>query len=323
MNFVILVLIVLGVVILFVGLVIIAMFFNLWVQARATGIPVGFIDMAMMRLRRVDPSSIVNNMIILGKAGIEADVAELETHVLSGGNLESVSEAIVRAQKADLGISFSQVAAIDLAGRNVVDAVKTHVNPKVLVCPPPGYGTGYIQGVCQDGIRLAVTARVTVRTRLDRLVGGAGEETISARVGEGIVAAIGGAESHKSVLESPELISEYILSRGLDSNTCFEILSIDIADVNVQENIGARLQGEQAEADKRVAQAKAEVRRAAAVAVHTEMRARTTDMESRVVGARAVVPRAVAAGFLETNLGSRKALPPTQNSRVFWRLATE
>lgn len=307
--------------ILLVAAVIVGMFLNLWIQARATGIPVGFVDMTMMKLRRIDPRTIVDNMIVLAKAGVEADASDLETHVLSGGNLGAVVDAVVRAEKADLGIPFRQIAAIDLAGRDVGEAVRTHVNPKVLVCPPRTHGASFVRGVCQDGIRLAVTARVTVRTRLDRLVGGAGEETITARVGEGIVSVIGGTLSHKDILESPEKISERILSHGLDSNTCFEILSVDIADVNVEENIGARLQGEQAEADKRVAQARAEVRRAAAVAVHTEMQARTTDMESRVTGARAVVPRAVAAGFHESNFGSRRALPATQHSRLAWRVA--
>jgi uncharacterized protein YqfA (UPF0365 family) len=307
--------------VLLVAVVVVAMFLNLWIQARATGIPVGFVDMAVMKLRRLDPKRLVENMIVLAKAGIDVELDALEAHVLSGGNLEGVADALIRAQKADLDIDFARLAAIDLAGRDIGEAVRTHVNPKVVACPPTGQGSGYVLGVCQDGIRLSVAARVTVRTRLDRLVGGAGEETIVARVGEGIVAAIGRSHSHKDILQSPEKISEYILARGLDSNTCFEILSVDIADVNVEDNIGARLQGEQADADKRVAQAKAEVRRAAAVAVHREMRARTMEMEGRVVGAKAVVPRGVAAAFGEANLGSRRAMPPTQNSRLLWRTA--
>ena len=307
--------------ILLVAVVIIAMSFKLWLQARMTGIKLGFIQMAMMRLRHVNPEQVMQTMIVLGKAGVDVTADAIETHILSGGDLPAVADAVVRASKADLGLSFQDVAAIDLAGRDVAEAVRTHVNPKVLVCPPPNSGMGYILGVCQDGIRLAATARVTVRTRLDRLVGGAGESTINARVGEGIVAAIGGAASHKNILENPERISEYILSRGLDNNTCFEILSVDIADVNVDENIGARLQSEQAESDKRVAQARAEVRRAAAVAATTEMKALTTEMESRVTGAKAVVPRGVAASLSEGNMGSPRPLPPSQNSRLLWARA--
>ncbi len=302
---------------------VVAMFANLWIQARATGIPVGLLHMLMMRLRWINPAQVVNSLIVLDKAGIAVSPEQIEAHILSGGDIDAVVDALVRAEKADLGMGFAAIAAIDLAGRDVVDAVRTHVNPKVLVCPPPNSGLSYITGVCQDGIAVAATARVTVRTRLDRLVGGAGEETITARVGEGIVTAIGSAASHKILLESPENISRQILGRGLDSNTCFEILSVDIADVNIEDNVGARLQSEQAEADKRVAQARAEIRRAAAVAVHTEMQAKTTDMQSRVVGAGAVVPRGVAAAFQEGNLGRRARLPASQNPRLPWKMAID
>lgn len=322
MIFIYAVAVILGLFLLVAG-VVIAMSFKLWLQARMTGIKLGFVQMAMMRLRRVNPQVVMETMITLAKAGVDVTADDIETHILSGGNLHAVADAVVRASKADLGLSFQDVAAIDLAGRDVADAVRTHVNPKVLVCPPPDSGLSYILGVCQDGIRLAATARVTVRTRLDRLVGGAGESTINARVGEGIVAAIGRAASHKEILANPEHISDYILSRGLDSNTCFEILSVDIADVNVDENIGARLQTEQAESDKRVAQAKAEVRRAAAVAATTEMHALTTEMESRVTGAKAVVPRGVAASLTEGNMGSTRPLPPSQNSRLLWSPARD
>lgn len=301
-----------------VAVVVIAMFFSLWIQARASGVPTSFLQMALMRLRQVDPREVVGSLIQMGKAGLHVNPDDVETHLLAGGDLQAVTEAYIRADKADLDVDFHRLAAIDLAGRDVTDAVRTHVSPKVLKCPAGG---GVMSGVCQDGIRLTASARVTVRTRIDRLVGGAGEVTIAARVGEGIVAAIGAAESHQLILERPERISQYILDRGLDSGTCFEILSVDIADVSVQDNIGARLQTLQAGADKRVAQAKAEARRAAAVAAHKEMEAKTVDMESRVTAARSVLPRAAAAGFREQNFGCRKQLPPTVNDRLRWRIA--
>ncbi len=303
---------------LVVAVVVVAMFLNLWIQAKASGVPTSFVQMTMMRLRRVDPNELIGCLIQMGKAGLEVDVEDAETHLLAGGDLKAVTDAYIRAAKADLDIDFQRLAAIELAGRDVTDAVRTHVSPKVLQCPAGG---GVISGVCQDGIRLTASARTTVRTRLDRLVGGAGEETVAARVGEGIVAAIGAAERHQLILEKPERISQYILSRGLDSGTCFEILSVDIADVNVQDNIGARLQSDQAGADKRVAQARAEVRRTAAVAAHKEMEAKTTEMHSRVTAARSVVPRAASAAFRERNLGCRKQLSPTVNDRLRWRAA--
>lgn len=302
-----------------VVLVLLGKFFNLWLQAKATDIPISLMDMGFMWLRHVDPSQIVHCLIALSKAGVEANRSQLEAHVLSGGNLDAVTEALISAQKAALGVNFPQVAAIDLAGRDVAAAVRARVNPKVLVCPPEKKGTcDYISGVCQDGVRLGVRARVTVRTNLARLVGGAGEETIIARVGEGIVAAIGRCQSHKEVLQRPELISEHLLAHGLDSGTCFEILSVDIADVDVMDNVGARLQSAQAETDKKIAQAHAEIRRAAAVAVQMEMRARTVDMHAAVVAARANLPLASASAFRETNFGRRAAFPPTVNSRLRW-----
>jgi len=306
------------------GLVVAVMFgmyFNLWLQAKASGVPISILDMAMMQLRRVSPAFIVGSMIPMVKAGLDVNLGDVEAHVLAGGNLSAVTNALIRADKADLGMNFQQLAAIDLAGRDIADAVETHVSPKVLACPPLGRGADFISGVCQDGIRLSVQTRVTVRTRLDRLVGGAGEETIIARVGEGIVAAVGRATSHKEILESPDRVSEYLLSRGLDSSTCFEIISVDIADVSVLDNIGARLQSEQAGADKQIAQARAEVRRAAAVASRTEMEARTRQMEGQVESARAVVPRAAAAAFNESNLGGKRPLAPTCDHRLRWRTA--
>ncbi len=299
--------------------IIFAMYFQLWLHAKASGLSISVFDMLFMRLRRVDPQMVVESLIAMSKAGLDVELDDIESHYLAGGDLDSVVNAAIRVDKAGLGINFRTLAAIDLAGRDVVDAVMTHVNPKVLVCPAPKSGVDVISGVCRDGVRLTANARVTVRTRLDRLVGGAGEETIIARVGEGIVSVIGRSDTHKTILESPELISEHILSRGLDSGTCFEILSVDIADVNVDENIGARLQSEQAMADKRVAQAKAEERRAAAVAAHTEMQARTTESKSRVEANRASVPRAVAAALGEVNIGDLKPLPPNYNARMRWQ----
>jgi uncharacterized protein YqfA (UPF0365 family) len=273
----------------------------------------------MARLRGLNPEFLIDCLITLWNAGLEIELNNLEAHVLCGGHLGPVVDAAISAEKAGLNVSFRQLAAIDLAGRNVVDAVNARVNPKVLVCPPPNVGNGAISGVARDGIRLEAKARVTVRTNLDRLVGGAGEETVIARVGEGIVTAIGRADSHRQILERPELISECVLARGLDSGTCFEILSVDIADVDVVDNVAARLKSSQAEADKRIAQANAEIRRAAAVAVHQEMTARTTESESRVTAARSTVPLGVAAAFEEANLGRARPLPHSVNARMRWQ----
>jgi uncharacterized protein YqfA (UPF0365 family) len=300
-------------------LVVFGMFFRLWVEAKAVGLPVTIFGMMMMRLRGIQPAPVVELMKSLWKAGIEVPLGDMETHILAGGDLHAVAEAAIASEKADLGMNFRSIAAIDLAGRDVVDAVKTHVNPKVLLCPPPGQGQSGISGVAQDGIRLAARARVTVRTQLGRLVGGAGEQTIIARVGEGIVAAIGSAESHREILEHPERISEYLLERGLDSGTCFEILSVDIADVDVLDNVAARLQSQQAAADTRIAQANAEMRRAAAIASRQEMKARTVEMEGRVTAAKSTVPLAVSSAFVEANMGSQKPLVKTHNYRLRWK----
>ncbi len=294
--------------------------FGLWVEIRANGLPITVLDMLFMRLRRVSPDYIVHNLISLSHAGVDASPGDLEAHVLAGGDLQAVIDAVIAADKADLGVGFREVAAIDLAGRDVVDAVNTSVRPKVLLCPPANDPAKVISGVSKDGIRLGATARVTVRTQLSRLVGGAGEDTIVARVGEGIVAAMGGAPSHRDILERPETISEHLLAKGLDSGTCFEIVSVDIGDVDVLDNVAARLSSARAEADKRVAQANAEVRRAAAVAAHHEMTARTTEMEGKVVSAKADVPLALASAVAETNIGRSKPLRPTVNNRVRWRL---
>ncbi len=261
----------------------------LWIAAWASGAYVGLMTLIAMRLRRVPPGVIVTARISSVKAGIDISINDLEAHYLAGGNVVRVVNAMISADKANIPLPFKRAAAIDLAGRNVLEAVQMSVLPKVIETPK-------IAAVAKDGIQLIVVSRVTVRTNIDRLVGGAGEETIIARVGEGMVSTIGSATSHKSVLENPDHISKHILSKGLDAGTAYEILSIDIADVDVGENIGAKLQIDQANADKQIAQAKAEERRAMAVALEQEMRA-------RVVEAEAEVPRAIAEAFRQGTLG--------------------
>src|SRR3989337_2192998 len=261
----------------------------LWIAAWASGAYVGLFTLVAMRLRRIPPNTVITARISAVKAGIEITVNELEAHFLAGGNVVRVVNAMVATDKANIEMPFKRAAAIDLAGRNVLEAVQMSVLPKVIETPQ-------IAAVAKDGIQLIVVSRVTVRTNIDRLVGGAGEETIIARVGEGMVSTIGSAVSHKDVLENPDHISKHVLSKGLDSGTAYEILSIDIADVDVGENIGAKLQIDQANADKQIAQAKAEERRAMAVALEQEMRA-------RVVEAEAEVPRAMAEAFRQGNLG--------------------
>ncbi|GMV44884.1 MAG: UPF0365 protein [Pseudomonadota bacterium] len=261
----------------------------LWIAAWASGAYVGLFTLIGMRLRRVPPSTVVNARISAVKAGLDISVNDLEAHFLAGGNVVRVVNAMISADKANIPLPFKRAAAIDLAGRNVLEAVQMSVLPKVIETPR-------IAAVAKDGIQLMAVSRVTVRTNIDRLVGGAGEETVIARVGEGMVSTIGSAKSHKDVLENPDHISKHILSKGLDAGTAYEILSIDIADVDVGENIGAKLQIDQANADKQIAQAKAEERRAMAVALEQEMRA-------RVVEAEAEVPRAMAEAFRQGNLG--------------------
>ncbi len=261
----------------------------LWIAAWASGAYVGLFTLIGMRLRRVPPGTVITARISSVKAGIDVSLNDLEAHFLAGGNVVRVVNAMISADKANIPLPFKRAAAIDLAGRNVLEAVQMSVLPKVIETPR-------IAAVAKDGIQLIVVSRVTVRTNIDRLVGGAGEETIIARVGEGMVSTIGSANNHKSVLENPDHISKHILSKGLDSGTAYEILSIDIADVDVGENIGAKLQIDQANADKQIAQAKAEERRAMAVALEQEMRA-------RVVESEAEVPRAMAEAFRQGNLG--------------------
>jgi len=269
---------------------------RLFIEAYSAGVRVGIGNLIGMRLRKVVPAGVVRPLITATKAGIDLDVNQLEAHYLAGGDVHRVVGALISADKASIELAFNQACAIDLAGRDVFEAVQVSVNPKVINTPK-------VAAMAKDGIQLMATARVTVRANINRLVGGAGEETILARVGEGIVSTIGSAESHKKVLENPDAISKTVLAKGLDAGTAFEILSIDIADVDVGKNIGAELQTDQAEADKRVAQARAEERRAMAVAKEQEMKARVEEMRAEVVRAEAEVPLALAEAFRAGHLG--------------------
>ncbi|HMA64951.1 MAG: flotillin-like protein FloA [Fibrobacterota bacterium] len=271
-------------------------YLNLWLQALVSNARVGLFNIIFMRLRKVPPKLIVESKIMAVKAGIDVTSDELESHYLAGGNVSRVVQALIAADKANIPLQFKRAAAIDLAGRNVLEAVQMSVNPKVIETPR-------VAAVAKDGIQLTALTRVTVRANIDRLVGGAGEETILARVGEGIVTTIGSAITHKLVLENPDSISKRVLEKGLDAGTAYEILSIDIADVDVGKNIGAALETDRAEADKKIAQAKAEERRAMAFAVEQEMKARTQEMRAKVVEAEAQIPLAMAEAFQKGNLG--------------------
>lgn len=269
---------------------------NLWITALFSGVSVGLFELVFMRIRRVPPRVIVESLITATKAGLQVTTTEIETHYLAGGNVPSVIRALISADKANIKLTFKQATAIDLAGRDVFEAVQISVNPKVINTPS-------VAAVAADGIQLVTKARVTVRANIQQLVGGAGEDTILARVGEGIVTSIGSATTHKQVLANPDQISQLVLERGLDAGTAFEILSIDIADVDVAENIGAKLQIDQANADLRVAEAKAEERRAMAVAVEQEMRAKSQEARAQVILAEAEIPKAMAAALKSGHLG--------------------
>ncbi len=269
---------------------------GIWFQALISGVHTSLIQLIFMRFRKVPPAVIVKNMIAASKAGLKVKQNDLEAHYLAGGRVNSVINALISADKANMNLDFKTCTAIDLAGRDVLKAVQTSVNPKVIDTPP-------VAAVAKDGIQLIAKARVTVRTNIKQLVGGAGEETILARGGEGIVTSIGSASSHKQVLENPDSISKLVLTKGLDSGTAFEILSIDIADIDVGKNIGAQLQMDQANADKNIAQAKAEERRAMAVANEQEMKAKAQEARAKVIEAEAEVPRAMAEAFRNGNLG--------------------
>ncbi|MGX9135320.1 flotillin-like protein FloA [Rummeliibacillus sp. JY-2-4R] len=289
---------IIGIVVVFLALVILFTFVPvaLWISALAAGVKVSIFTLIGMRLRRVIPSRIVNPLIKAHKAGLPVTINQLESHYLAGGNVDRVVNALIAAHRANISLTFERCAAIDLAGRDVLEAVQMSVNPKVIETP-------FIAGVAMNGIEVKAKARITVRANIDRLVGGAGEETIVARVGEGIVSTIGSSQSHTDVLENPDSISQTVLSKGLDSGTAFEILSIDIADVDVGKNIGAELQIEQAQADKNIAQAKAEERRAMAVASEQEMIAKVQEMKAKVVEAEAEVPMAMAEALRTGNIG--------------------
>lgn len=283
------------------GIGLLAIFFSfvpvmLWISALASGVKISIITLIGMRLRRVTPSRIVNPLIKARKAGLDVNTNQLEGHYLAGGNVDRVVNALIAAERADIVLGFERAAAIDLAGRDVLEAVQMSVNPKVIETP-------IVAAVAKDGIEVKARARVTVRANIDRLVGGAGEETIIARVGEGIVTTIGSAANHKYVLENPDTISKTVLQKGLDAGTAFEILSIDIADVDVGKNIGAQLQTDQADADKQIAQAKAEERRAMAVALEQEMKAKVQEMKAKVVEAEAEVPLAMADALKNGKIG--------------------
>ena len=291
----------------FIAAAVFISFLGTWLKARLNGAPVGVLNLLGMRLGGVPYSLVVDARITAVKAGIEVTTDKISAHFLAGGNVVPTVQALVAAQKAGIVLDWDRACAIDLAtkgsNKSVVEAVRTSVDPKVIDCPNPESGRTTIDGVAKDGIQVKVKARVTVRTHLDRFVGGAKEETIIARVGEGIVSTIGAAESYKVVLESPDSISKTVLARGLDVGSAFEILSIDIADVDVGENVGAKLQEAQAEANKSIAQAQAEIRRAAAVAVEQEMKARVQEMQAKVVEAQAQIPMAIAEAFRSGKLG--------------------
>jgi len=290
-----------------IGIIVLLNFGMIWVRALTAGAKVKFSELIALRLRSVPVGMIVDSRITAIKSGLNVTIDDLSTHFLAGGSVQMVIQALIAARKAGIHLDFDRACAIDLAtkgtGKTVLEAVKTSVNPKVIDCPQPSSGKTTIDGVAKDGIIVKAKARVTVRTHLDRFVGGATEETIVARVGEGIVSTIGSSDSYKDVLENPDRISKTVLDKALDANTAFEILSIDIADVDVGENVGARLQAEQAEANKLIAQAQAEVRRATAVAQEQEMVAKVQEMRARVVEAEAQIPLAMSEAFRSGNLG--------------------
>ncbi|GEN31062.1 uncharacterized protein YqfA (UPF0365 family) [Cerasibacillus quisquiliarum] len=289
------------IILIVVALIVLAILFTfipvtLWISALAAGVRVGIFTLVGMRLRRVIPSRVINPLIKAHKAGLKVTTNQLESHYLAGGHVDRVVNALIAAHRANIELTFERAAAIDLAGRNVLEAVQMSVNPKVIETP-------FIAGIAMDGIEVKALARITVRANIDRLVGGAGEDTVIARVGEGVVSTIGSSDSHKQVLENPDSISHTVLAKGLDAGTAFEILSIDIADVDIGKNIGAILQTDQAEADKNIAQAKAEERRAMAVAREQEMVARVQEMRAHVVEAEAEVPKALAEALRSGKMG--------------------
>ncbi|GGN54639.1 MULTISPECIES: flotillin-like protein FloA [Oceanobacillus] len=296
MGFDVLPLIIIAVIIIALAILFTFIPVTLWISALAAGVKVSIFTLIGMRLRRVVPSRVINPLIKAHKAGLNVSINQLESHYLAGGNVDRVVNALIASHRANIELPFERGAAIDLAGRDVLEAVQMSVNPKVIETP-------FIAGIAMNGIEVKALARITVRANIDRLVGGAGEETVIARVGEGVISTIGSSNTHEQVLENPDSISHTVLAKGLDAGTAFEILSIDIADVDIGKNIGATLQTDQAEADKKIAQAKAEERRAMAVALEQEMVARTQEMRAKVVEAEADVPRALAEALRSGNMG--------------------
>ena len=313
------ILIVLFIVVLFAvfAVVVLLYFIPLWIQAQSSGISVPFVNLIMMRLRAVDPKFVIEHLITLNKAGIHSRLDDLEALVLAGGNLNMVVDATVTAHKAGLDIDFKRICAIDLSGRDIRGFIQTSVQPKVINCPDES--TKKIMGVAKDGIRLGVRIRVTVRANVQKLIGTATDETVRARISEGVVGAVGGVESHKAILAHPEVISEYILSRGLDRGTAFEILSVDVVDITVIDNIGAKLQQIQAETDKQVAQARAEMRRVMAVAKEQEMKAKVMEMNAQVINAEATIPLALAETYSQGTIWRQPAPLIPYSESISWR----
>lgn len=316
MNFLSLLIIGFAVVFALVGSVIAFTFLPIWFSANSAEVPLSFRQLIGMSLRGLNPGQIIDQLVRLHKTGIKIPVERLETHVLAGGSVSSVADALIAVNKAGFDYSFERIAALDLAGRNVVEAMNSVIEPKVLVCPDKN--SGPIMGVAKDGVRLSAKVRITVRSNFDYLIGGAGERTIIARVGEGIVGAIGAASSHREILARPELISKYILDRGLDRGTAYEIVSVDVSDAEVVDNIGARLQEVQATVDKQIAQAKAEMRRVAAVAREREMRAKVVEMTSQLTFARSTVPRALSRAAYKGQISRARGPVGPAPGRILW-----
>ena len=277
--------------------------FSLFIQAKSNNVPISLIDFALFRLRRIDPEVMLNSIVKLHKSGIMVDIDTVQCHILSGGDIYSVVEASISANRSKLPFSFDDLCQIDLAGRDVTQAVESYVNPVTIHCPGHDSGQKYMVGITNDGIRLGVQVKVTVRADMKKIIGGAGEKTVKARVGEGVISALGGEKSHKSILEHPEIISKKIQNKGLLAGTAFELVSVDILEIEVMDNIGAQLISEQSQADKLTAEAMSEAKKAEAIAVNQEMKARKKDMQSQVILSKSSLPSAMASAFNEGNIG--------------------
>lgn len=307
-----------AIIILFVGILFIT-YFGVWVRSASAGVSVSPLAMFLMRLRRVNPGQIVDAKIRLVKAGEHVSINDLEAHVLSGGNIGAVVDSLISANKADLSVDFKKLSALDLAGRDVRRAVHSRVHPIVINCPSSTSGSDVILAVSKDGIKIGVRVKITVRTFLDKLIGGAGEETVAARVWEGVVAIVGKTASHQELLENPDIISRALINSGLDNNTSLEVISVDVGDIDVYENIRATLRSAQADADRRIAEAQAEERRALAVAQQQEMKARIIEMQSVVLSAKSIEPLALSSAYKENNMGSNRYVKSVINDRLKWK----